>query len=214
MKHLVAVVAVALVASLVFAPVASAQSKWVRGTVVSVAGDTFVVKVAGKDMTFKVDKATQLEAHGAGAAMRESELKGAPGVKFAEFVKPGVGVEVHYKDVAGELMATEIRSGLSPTEGAAAAAETSGGGARGTISAITTSSVTIKSGDKELVFSVDPKTLVVGQGMGTINQKFKEQGKSPAITDLLKVNDSVYVYFKDEAGAKRASQIRVLAKAR
>jgi hypothetical protein len=213
MKHLVAVVAVALVASLVFAPVASAQTKWVRGTVVSVAGDTFVVKVAGKDMTFKVDKATQLEARGAGSAMRESELKGAPGVKFAEFVKPGVGVEVHYKDVAGVLMATEIRSGLSPAEGAAAT-ETAGGGARGTISAVTGSSVTIKSGDQELVFSVDPKTLVVGQGMGTINQKFKDQGKSPAITDLLKVNDSVYIYFKDEAGAKRASQIRVLAKAR
>ena len=44
---------------------------------------------------------------------------GAAGVKFADFVKPGVGVEVHYKDVGGTLMATEVHSGLPPTEGSA-----------------------------------------------------------------------------------------------
>ena len=49
MKHLSAVVALALVASLVCAPATFSQTKWVRGNVVSVAGDTLVVKAEGKD---------------------------------------------------------------------------------------------------------------------------------------------------------------------
>jgi hypothetical protein len=212
MRQVLAVVAIALVVSLVWAPVASAQTKWVRGTVVSVTGDTFVVKSAGKDMTFKVDKTTYLEARGAGRAMREAEQKGAEGVKFAEFVKPGIGVEVHYKDVGGTLMATEVHSGLPPTEGTAST-ESTGGSARGTITAISTTSVTVKGEAEEWTFTVDPKTLVVGTGLGTINRQFKEQGKAPTITDLLGANDKVVVYFKETAGAKRASEIRVTAKA-
>ena len=117
MRHVVAVALFALVASLVFAPVASAQTKWVRGTVVSAAGDTVVVNAAGKDMTFKVDKTTELTARGAGTAQKEAEKMGASGVKIMDFVKPGVGVEVQYKDVGGVLMATEIHSGLRRRRG-------------------------------------------------------------------------------------------------
>jgi hypothetical protein len=213
MRHVVAVVAVAIVASLVFAPVASAQEKYVRGTVVSVGADSFVVKVAGTDMTFKVDKATELTARGAGTAQKKAEAAGGGGVKFSDFVKAGQGVEVHYKDVAGTLLATDIHSGLQPTEGAAPA-ETAGGSARGTVTAVSGTSITIKGTDKDSTFNVDPKTTVVGQGMGTITRQFKEQGKSPTITDLLKAGDVVYIYFKDAAGAKVASEIRVLSKAK
>jgi len=70
MRHVLVVLALALVASLLFAPVASAQEKWVRGSVVSVGADTLTVKAAGKDMTFKVDKGTELIARGAGTASR------------------------------------------------------------------------------------------------------------------------------------------------
>ena len=217
MRKLTTCVAFALVALLAFAPVTSAQTKYVRGTVVSVAGDTFVVKAGGKDMTFKVDKATELTARGAGTAQRKAEAAGAPGVKFADFVKPGVGVEVHYKDVGGTLVATDVHSGLPPTEGTAPAgtesSEATGGSVRGALSAISPASVTVKSGDQELVFTVDSKTSVVGQGLGTITRQFKEQGKAPTIPDLLQVNDQVVVYFKEAAGAKRASEIRVIAKA-
>ena len=212
MKKMLAVGVLALVASLVFAPVSVAQTKWVRGTVVSVTGDTFVVKVAGTDMTFKVDKTTELTARGAGTAQREAEKMGAPGVKFTEFVKPGVGVEVHYKDVGGVMMATDVHSGLPPTEGSVPA-ETTGGSARGTISAITNTSITVKGEAQEWTFAVDGKTLVLGTGMGTITRQFKAEGKAPTITDLLGVNDKVIVYFKEAAGAKRASEIRVTAKA-
>lgn len=212
MKKVLAVVAVALVAALVFTPVASAQSKWVRGTVVSVTGDTLVVKVAGSDMTFKVDKSTTLTARGAGKAQAAAEAKGAAGVKFADFVKAGQGVEVHYKDVGGVLMALDVHSGLAPAEGSAPA-EATGGSARGTITAISGSSVTVKSGDADWTFTIDPKTSIVGQGLGTITRQFKEQGKAPTVTDLLSVNDQVVVYFKEAAGAKRANEIRVITKA-
>jgi hypothetical protein len=212
MKKVLAVVAVAVVAALVCAPVTSAQSKWVRGTVVSVTGDTLVVKVAGSDMTFKVDKSTTLTARGAGKAQAAAEAKGAAGVRFADFVKAGMGVEVHYKDVGGVLTAIDVHSGLAPAEGSAPA-ETSGGSARGTITAVGASSVTVKSGDTDWTFTVDPKTSIVGQGLGTITRQFKEQGKAPTVTDLLSVNDQVVVYFKEAAGAKRANEIRVITKA-
>ena len=211
MRQVLAVVAVALAASLIWAPMTSAQTKWVRGTVVSVSGDTFVVKAAGKDLTFKVDKSTVLTARGAGKAQRQAEATGAAGVKFADFVKAGVGVEVHYKDVGGTLMATDVHSGLPPSEGAVSS-ESTGGSARGTVSAISGSSVSVKSAGQDWTFAVDTRTVVVGQGLGTINKQFKDQGKAPTVGDLLGVNDQVVVYFEEAAGLKRASEIRVLAK--
>jgi hypothetical protein len=212
MNQRLAVVALALVASLVCVPVTSAQTQWVRGTVVSVSGDTFVVKAAGKDMTFKVEKATELIARGAGTAQRKAEAAGVGGVKFGDFVKPGVGVEVHYKDVGGTMVATEVHSGLAPTEGAVSE-ESTGGSARGAVTAISNASITVKGEAQEWTFAVDSKTRVVGAGLGTINRQFKEQGKSPTIADLLGVNDKVVVYFKEAGGAARASEVRVMAKA-
>jgi hypothetical protein len=212
MRHVVAVALFALVASLVFAPVASAQTKWVRGTVVSVVADTVVVKAAGKDMSFKVDKNTELVARGAGKAQRAAEAQGAAGVKLTDFVKPGVGVEVQYKDVGGVLMATDIHSGITVQEGSVSE-EVTGGSVRGAITAIANDSISVKGADKESKFVVDSKTIVVGTGMSTINRQFKEQGKSPTITDLLGVGDQVVVYFKDAGGTVRANEVRVMTKA-
>ena len=212
MRHVVAVALFALVASLVFAPVASAQLNWVRGTVVSVVGDTVVVTVTGKDMTFKVDKTTELMARGAGTAQRKAEQQGASGVKLTDFVKPGVGVEVQYKDVGGVLMATAIHTGVTVPQGAPSE-EVKGSSARGAVTAVANDSIAVKDADKESKFVVDAKTTVVGTGLGSINRKFKAEGKSPTVTDLLGVGDQVIVYFKEAGGAMRASEIRVMAKA-
>jgi len=212
MRHVLAVLFVALVASLAFAPVASAQTKWVRGTVVSVVADTVVVKAAGTDMTFKVDKATQLTARGAGTAQKEAEKMGAGGVKLVDFVKPGVGVEVQYKEAGGVMTAIEIHSGVTVREGATSE-EVTGGSARGTVTLVAGDSITVKGTDKEWKFAVDSKTSVVGTGMGTITRKFKEQGKAPTIPDLLGPNDEVVVYFKEAGGVMRAGEIRVMRKA-
>ena len=213
MKQLSAVVALALVALLVCAPAAFSQTKWVRGTVVSVSGDTLIVKAEGKDWTFKVDNATVLTARGAGKAQARAEAAGQTGVKFAEFVKPGMGVEVHYKDAGGVLTATDVHSGLPPSEGSAPAADAAGGSVRGKITAVGGSSVTLKAADKDWTFAVDPKTSIVGQGLGTITAKFKQEGKLPTVSDLLNVDDEVVAYFKEAADAKRATEIRVLRKA-
>jgi hypothetical protein len=212
MRSVLAVVAVALVALLVFAPVTSAQQKWVRGTVVSAGGDTLVVKVQGKDITFKVDKSTEVTARGAGTAQRKAEASGKEGIKFTDFVKPGGGVEVHYKDVGGVMTATEVFTGLTVGEGAAPV-ETTGGSARGAVTAVTGTSVTVK-GEKEWTFTIDPKTSMVGQGLGTITRQFKEQNKNPTPPDLLKVNDKVIVYYQEAAGALKATEIRVTEKAK
>jgi hypothetical protein len=212
MRHVVAVALVALVASLVFAPVASAQTKWVRGTVVSAVGDTVVVTAAGKEMTFKVDKNTELMARGAGRAQREAEAKGAAGVKLTDFVKAGVGVEVQYKDVGGVLMANAIHSGVTVREGAVSE-EVTGGSVRGAVTVVGNDSISVKGADKEWKFMVDPKTAVVGTGLGTITRQFKEQGKSPTITDLLGAGDQVIVYYKEAGGAMRANEVRVMTKA-
>jgi hypothetical protein len=213
MKQVLAVVALAVVVALVAAPAAVAQTKTVRGTVVSVTGDTLVVKVAGQDMTFKVDKATEVQARGAGTAQRKAEAAGAPGVKFTDFVKAGEGAEVSYKEAAGVMTATFVRAGLPPAEGKAPEAEAPHGSVKGAISAITASSISVKEGDKVETFVIDPKTLVLGQGLGTITKKFQAEGKAPAVTDLLKVNDQVVVSFKEEGGAKKANEIRVTQKA-
>ena len=104
-----------------------------------------------------------------------------------------MGVEIHYKDVGGVLTATDIHSGLAPSEGTTGAAAP-GGSLRGTVTAVSGTSVTVKDGAKDWVFAVDAKTRVVGQGLGTLNEKLKAEGKAPTVLDLVGVNDRVYVY--------------------
>jgi hypothetical protein len=210
MRHVLVVLAIAVVASLVFAPVASAQGKVVRGKVVAVGTDTVTVSVEGKDLTFKVDKETDLIARGAGTAQRQAEKEGAPGVMLGKFVKPGDGVEVHYKEAAGTMMATEIRAGISVPAAAEAAAPT--GSAKGAVTAVGADSITVK-GENEWTFKVDSKTVVIGRGVGTMTKQFKEQGKAPMITDLVGVGDTVIVSFKEAGGAMQANEIRIATKA-
>jgi hypothetical protein len=211
MRRVLVLVAVAVMASLLCVPMAAAQSKFVRGNVVSVGPDTVTVKVLGKDMTFKVTKDTELTARGGATAQRKAEQTGAAGVKFIDFVKPGMGVEIHYKDMAGVLTAVDIRSGLAPFE-EVAGADVTGGSVRGAVTAVSNVSLTVKDGAKDWVFAVDSKTRVVGQGLGTLNEKLKAAGKAPTILDLVGVNDKVYVYYKEGANLK-AVEIRVLVKA-
>jgi hypothetical protein len=211
MRHVVTVVAVAVMASLLFVPVASAQSKWARGNVVSVGPDTVTVAVMGKDMAFKVTKDTELIARGAGTAQQQAEEKGQPGVKLVDFVKPGAGVEIEYKEAAAVMTATVIRSGVSVGAGATSS-DVSGGAMRGSVSAVSGNSITVSDGKKDWVFAVDAKTKVVGTGLGTLNEKLKAQGKAATVPDLVAVKDKVFIYYQ-EGPSPRASEIRVTLKA-
>jgi Domain of unknown function (DUF5666) len=210
MRHVLGVLAIAVVASLVFAPVASAQGKVARGKVVAVGTDTVTVNVEGKDLTFKVDKETELIARGAGTAQRKAEQEGTPGVMLGKFVKPGEGVEVHYKEAAGVMTATELRAGISVPEAGEMAAPT--GSAKGAVSAVAADSISVK-GEKEWTFKVDSKTTVIGRGVGTMYKQFKEKGKAPTVPDLVGIGDTVIVSFKEVAGAMQATEIRVVTKA-
>lgn len=208
-----AVLVVALVVALAAAPAASAQTKWVRGTVASVGPDSVTVTVTGTSMTFKVTEKTELTARGAGTAQRQAEAAGAKGVKFTDFVKPGEGIEVHYTEAAGVMTATDIHSGIAASEGAMGPSAPDRGSARGFLTAVTGTSLAIKSGDQIWTFAVDPKTVVQGHGFGTLNRKMAAESKALTVPDLLGVGDLVVVYFREAGGTKLANTVRVVKKA-
>ncbi len=209
MRYVGMALAVVLVALVVVSP-AAAQSKWVRGTVVSTAADSFTVKVGDTDMAFKVTPETELVARGAGSAMRAAQKAGASGVKYTDFVKQGEGVEVHYKMDGQTMVATEIRAGVTIPAKPAPAAE-KGSSVMGTVTEITGDSVTIKAEGKDWKFMVTPKTMVFGKGMGTKTAELKAQGKAgPSVKDLLVVNDIVSVKYVENAGAMTATDITMI----
>src|SRR5947209_2986930 len=92
----------------VAAGAASGERQWVRGKVTGVSADSLTVAADGKDMKFMVDKDTRVIAAGAGTKMRAARRKGEEGVKVANVLKVGDGVEVHYHDVGGTLHAAEV----------------------------------------------------------------------------------------------------------
>ena len=79
MKRVSMVAVLALVAAFVAAPVSAAPTKWVRGPVTAMTGDSITVTVKGVESTFKIETTTKLVAPGAGTAARE---KG--GLKLAD----------------------------------------------------------------------------------------------------------------------------------
>jgi hypothetical protein len=79
--------------------------------------------------------------------------------------------------------------------------------AQGTVTAVTDTSVTVKSKSAELTFTVDNKTDVIGKGMGTKETQLKEEKKSPRLTDFVKTGDEVQVSYNESS--KLATRIRV-----
>jgi hypothetical protein len=210
-KTLLAVCGAAVLA---FATAAAADSNWVRGTVKAVSADSVTVTVQGKDMTFKVDKATDLVGPGLGTKTREAKAAGQAGLAITQAMKAGDRVEVHY--AAATMMAEEIRTGVSAPEGMSGAAappatEHQGKSVRGTVTAVGPASITVK-GDAEWTIAVDAKTRIVGSGLGTAARQAEAAGKSTGIAEFVKVGDRVVVSIEDAAGKKRASEVRVVGK--
>jgi len=213
MRYVGMLLAVALVALVVVSP-ASAQTEWVRGNVVSTAADSVTVKVGDADMVFKVQNDTQLLSRGAGTAMRAAERAGEKGVKFTDFVKPGVGVEVHYKMEGATMTATEIRTGVTVPKTAAAQAQEKGSSIQGKVTEVTGNSVTVQAEGKDWTFSTTPKTTIIGHGLGTKAGEVKsETGMGPSAKDLLHVNDIVTVKYAQVGEAMQASDIYVVVPA-
>jgi len=205
MRRVAIVTALAL---LVFAVAASAQEKWVRGEITAISGNSITVKTADGPMTFAVDKTTDVVVRGGSTATREAHKAGQEGATLDKLFKVGDKVEVHYSEAGGKMIAAEIRGGASgaPTSPAAVTAPTKGSSASGIVTAVSDSSITIKAKSGDMTFAIDPKTQVVGRGVGTAAKAAKEAGKPTTVTTFIKVNDEVRVSFTE----KHADEVYLL----
>lgn len=205
-------VTVVVLAVAMLATPALAQNKWVRGPVTAMAGDTITVTVKGVAETFKVEPATQLIARGAGTAAREHQAEtGKPAPKLSDFVKVGQNVEVHYKVVSGANVATEIRPIAAADE--AASAEASASTVTGTIVSLAVDSLVVKADGKDMKFVITPKTRVTGTGIGTKARELAAAGKPTPVTEFLKADDRVAVYFTEGGATPTATGVRLLQRA-
>ena len=215
MKYVPVVLAGALALAVAAAPVRAAdETKTAKGTVTAIAGDTVTVKVMDKDMAFKVDKDTDVIARGGSTATRQAQKLGLSGAKLTDIIKVGDGVEVHYKDVGGVMMATELRGGVAAGTGSIEEPKPASKSATGKVTALTGSSITVNSGGKDWTFPVDAKTRIVAKGASTKMREDEKLGKTPVLTDFVGVGDEVAIDYHEMAGAMHANEIRVIKRVR
>jgi Domain of unknown function (DUF5666) len=98
--------------------------------------------------------------------------------------------------------------GLSP-----AAAQTSKE-ARGTVTAVTDSSLKVKVGAQEMTFAVDSKTAVLARGAGRATRDAQATG-APGIKigDAIKVGGAVIVQYTESGGRNTATEVRAVSDA-
>jgi Domain of unknown function (DUF5666) len=86
--------------------------------------------------------------------------------------------------------------------------------ARGTVTNIAGSSMTVKSAGQEMKFSVDNKTKVEVRGGSTKTREAAASGKpGPMLADVMRVGQAVSVTYQDMAGSLHASLIRAIPSA-
>jgi hypothetical protein len=187
------------------------ETKTAKGTVTAVSADSITVKAGAQDMKFTVDSSTAVTATGAGTKTRKAAAEGKkPGI--TELLTAGTPVEVKYHDQGGTLHAASIRAIASAGEGGGGvmadkpAAKT----ASGTVKSVSASSLVISEGGKDMTFTVDKDTKVIGKGLGT---KGASSGGKLAITDAVSSGDSVSVTYHDMGGTMHAATVRVTPKA-
>ena len=203
MKHLWLILA-----AVAFAAPVSAQDLWVRGTVSAIAGDRVTVKAMDQEMTFTVTPKTSVVARGAGTAAQAAEDEGKTGVKLADFVKVGEGVEVHYSEAGGTMTATRIRLGVAGD--AKGGSGLRGRATSGIVSAVDGTSLTLTVSGKEMKFALDGGTRFIGRGLGT---KAAAAGGKLTPTDAVGKGDQVSVSYHDQAGSLHATEVQVLRRA-
>ena len=81
--------------------------------------------------------------------------------------------------------------------------------ARGSVTAMTGDTITVKAGERELKFSVDAKTTVIASGGSTATRKATKAGEAgPKLADLVKVGDAVDVSYHEMGGTLHAASVR------
>jgi hypothetical protein len=84
--------------------------------------------------------------------------------------------------------------------------------ARGTVTAVTDSSLKVKAGTQELTFAVDPKTAVTAEGAGRQTREAKATGSGGIkLTGIIKTGEAVIVTYTESGGMLRASEIRAVS---
>jgi hypothetical protein len=82
--------------------------------------------------------------------------------------------------------------------------------ASGTVKSVSASSLTITAaGGKDMTFSIDAATKIVGKGLTT---KSKTTGGKLPPSEAVSVNDQVTVSYQDMSGSMHASEVHVTAK--
>jgi len=86
--------------------------------------------------------------------------------------------------------------------------------ARGTVTAVSNDSVTVKVADKDMKFTVDAKTEVTAPGAGTRTRQAQAGGASGAkISEVVSVGKAVEVHYTESGGTMHATSIRQVASA-
>ena len=86
------------------------------------------------------------------------------------------------------------------------------GNVNGVVSAVTNTSLTVKTSSGEETFSIVEKTKVIGSKMGRQAEAMKKAGEKTVITEFVQTGDTVSVRFTDDGGTKKASEVRVTKK--
>jgi hypothetical protein len=85
--------------------------------------------------------------------------------------------------------------------------------ASGTVSAVSGSSLTVKTGKEDMTFTVDEKTKITASGASTKSKEKKAAGEKTVITDFVGDGDTVRVTYHDTGGTKHAASVAVTRKA-
>jgi len=192
------------------------QERWVRGKLTAISGSSMTVSSAGKDLVFTVDKNTDIIQEGAGTSTREAQREGRSGVPLDKLLKVGERVEVHYREVDGKLHATEIRGGIAAGDamgGGGSAQQMRGVSARGTVTAVSDTSLTVKTAEGGRTFIIDEKTRIEGAGFGTRTREMRQKGEKPTLTTFIRNGDYVTVRYHDLNGKLQAEEVQLVRSA-
>jgi Domain of unknown function (DUF5666) len=83
--------------------------------------------------------------------------------------------------------------------------------ARGTVTALTGTTVTLQVGGASMNFTVDEKTVVEARGASTASKQAAAARKAgPSLTDVIKVGQAVEVSYHEMGGTMHAAMIRTI----
>jgi hypothetical protein len=80
---------------------------------------------------------------------------------------------------------------------------------RGTVTAVSADTITVKVMNKDMTFKVDPQTEIVGPGLGTKTREAQAAGqKGVPLPQMFKSGDRMEVHYTSEGAVMKAVEIR------